>query len=189
MSFQVYMDWSWGYITCVAVVLFSLHCTANRGSRCSCGDIMAGYYWSLARRLLEKCIPAASDSYHVSLVALVMTHFAYEGRNVLGATIVAFTIDSPNESFFLEVARCIRNSYGERERWIDIYKITKIVRALWLAERRVCMRVGKHGCDVKMFCFRALITQARIWKRFWVENLDKFTLFTHFLVGWNLENL
>ena len=33
------------------------------------------------------------------------------------------------------------------------YKITKIVRALWLAERRVCMRVCKHGCDIKMFCF------------------------------------
>ena len=33
------------------------------------------------------------------------------------------------------------------------YKITKIVRALWLAERRVCMRVCKHGCGVKMFCF------------------------------------
>ena len=26
------------------------------------------------------------------------------------------------------------------------YKITKIVPALWLAERRVCMRVCKHGC-------------------------------------------
>ena len=33
------------------------------------------------------------------------------------------------------------------------YKITKIVRALWLAERRVCIRVCKHGCDIKMFCF------------------------------------
>ena len=33
------------------------------------------------------------------------------------------------------------------------YKITKIVREPWLAERRVCMRVCKHGCDVKMFCF------------------------------------
>ena len=31
--------------------------------------------------------------------------------------------------------------------------ITKIVGALWLVERRVCMRVCKHGCDVKMFCF------------------------------------
>ena len=41
----------------------------------------------------------------------------------------------------------------------------------------------------RCFAFRALITQARIWKRFWVENFDKFTLFTHFLVGWNLENL
>ena len=33
------------------------------------------------------------------------------------------------------------------------YKTNKIVRALWLAERRVCVRVCKHGCDVKMFCF------------------------------------
>ena len=40
----------------------------------------------------------------------------------------------------------------------------------------------------RCFAFRALITQARTWK-FWVENLDKFTLFTHLLVGWNLENL
>ena len=69
--------------------------------------------------------------------------------------------------------------------FISFYKITEIVRALWLAERRVCMRVCKHGCDVKMFCF----PRANIWKRFWVEKLDKFTLFTHFLVGWNLKNL
>ena len=81
-------------------------------------------------------------------------------------------------------------------RWIfyySIHKITKIVRALWLAERRVCMGVCKHGCDIKMFwmfCFfHALITQARIWKRFWVENFDKFTLLSHFLVGWKLETL
>ena len=33
------------------------------------------------------------------------------------------------------------------------YKITKIVCVLWLAERHVCMRVCKHGCDIKMFCF------------------------------------
>ena len=36
---------------------------------------------------------------------------------------------------------------------ITVYKITKIVCVLWLAKRRVCMRVCKHGCDVKMFCF------------------------------------
>ena len=117
-----------------------------------------------------------------------MTHFAYGGRNVLGATIVAFTIDSPNESFFLEVARCIRNSHGERERWIDIYKITKIVRALWLAERRVCMRVCKHGCDVKMFCFSRANHAGTNLKKFLSSKLDKFTLFTHSFVGWNLEN-
>ena len=33
------------------------------------------------------------------------------------------------------------------------YKITKIVRALWLAERPVCMRVCKHGCDTNLFGF------------------------------------
>ena len=37
--------------------------------------------------------------------------------------------------------------------YMHIYKLTKIVRALWLAERRVCMRVCKRGCDVKMSCF------------------------------------
>ena len=55
---------------------------------------------------------------------------------------------------------------------IKTYEITKIVRALWLAERNVCMRVRKHGCDVRCFAFRALIiTQARIWKRFSDQNL------------------
>ena len=28
-----------------------------------------------------------------------------------------------------------------------------IVLTLWLADRHVCMRVCKHGCGVKMFCF------------------------------------
>ena len=51
-----------------------------------------------------------------------------------------------------------------------LYKITKIVRAPWLAERSVCMRVCKHGCDVRCFAFRALITQAGIWKSFSDEN-------------------
>ena len=69
------------------------------------------------------------------------------------------------------------------------YKITKIVRALWLAERRVCMRVRKHGCDIKMFCFSRLSRKHEFEKGFELKNLDKFTLFTHFLVGWNLENL
>ena len=37
-----------------------------------------------------------------------------------------------------------------RESWV--YKITKVIRVLWLAGR-VCMKVCKHGCDVKVFCF------------------------------------
>ena len=52
---------------------------------------------------------------------------------------------------------------------IIFYKIAKIVRALWLAERSVCMRVCKHDCGVKLFGF-SLITQARIWKSFRFQN-------------------
>ena len=54
------------------------------------------------------------------------------------------------------------------------YKITKIVRALWLAEGRGCM-------TLRCFAFRALIRQAR--------TRQVYTLFTQSFVGWNLENL
>ena len=73
---------------------------------------------------------------------------------------------------------------------IYIYKITKIVRALWLAERSVCMTVCKHGCSVKMFCFsRANHASTNLKKKFLNSKLDKFTLFTHSFVSWYLENL
>ena len=70
-----------------------------------------------------------------------------------------------------------------------LYKITKIVHALWLAERRVCMRVYKHGSGVRMFCFSRANHASTKLKKFSSSKLDTFTLFTHFLVGWNLENL
>ena len=70
----------------------------------------------------------------------------------------------------------------------SIYKITKIVRMLWLAERSVCMRVCKHGCGVKMFCFSCANHASTNLKKFSSSKLDKFTLFTHSFVGWNLEN-
>ena len=79
----------------------------------------------------------------------------------------------------------VRHYFGHSV--ICIYKITKIVRALWLAERRVCMRVCKHGCDVKMFCFSRANHVSTNLKKFSSSILDKFTLFTHSLVGWNLE--
>ena len=72
--------------------------------------------------------------------------------------------------------------------YITCYKITKIVRALWLAERGVCMRVCKHGCGVKMFCFSRANHASTIVITFSRKNLDKLTLFTHSFVGWNLEN-
>ena len=69
------------------------------------------------------------------------------------------------------------------------YKITKIVRGLWLAERRVCMRVCKYGCGVKMLCFSRANHASTNLKKFLSWKLDTFTLFTHSLVGWDLENL
>ena len=36
--------------------------------------------------------------------------------------------------------------FSDGKIYIYIYKITKIVRMLLLAERHVCMRVCKHGC-------------------------------------------
>ena len=69
-----------------------------------------------------------------------------------------------------------------------IYKITKIVRALWLAERSVCMKVCKHGCGVKLFGFSCANHASTNLKKFSSSKLDKFTLFTHSFGGWNMEN-
>ena len=63
------------------------------------------------------------------------------------------------------------------------YKIANIVRALSLAERRVCMRVCKHSCDVKMFCFSRAKHVSTDLKKFLSSKLDKVTLFTHSFVG------
>ena len=71
---------------------------------------------------------------------------------------------------------------------IEFYKITKIARALWLVERSVCMRVCKHGYGVKMFCFSSANHTATNLETFLSSKLDKFTLLTHSLIGWNLEN-
>ena len=70
---------------------------------------------------------------------------------------------------------------------IHNYKIAKIARTLWLAERRVCMRVCKHGCDIKMFCFSRTNQVSTNLKKFLSSKFDKVTLFTHSFVGWNLE--
>ena len=67
---------------------------------------------------------------------------------------------------------------------IKTYEITKIVRALWLAERNVCMRVRKHGCDVRCFAFRALITQSRIWKSFSDQNSTSLLYLPIPFAGW-----
>ena len=70
-----------------------------------------------------------------------------------------------------------------------VYKITKIVRAIWLTERRVYMRLCKHGWGVKMFCFWRDNHASTNSKKFLSWKLDKFTLFAPSLVGWNSENL
>ena len=79
--------------------------------------------------------------------------------------------------------------WGLYKKLVFFYKITMIVRTLLLAERSVCMRVCKHGCDMRCFAFCALIMQARIWKSFSDQNSTSLLLFTHSFVGWNVENL
>ena len=71
---------------------------------------------------------------------------------------------------------------------ISFNKITKIVRVLWLADRSVCMRVCKHGCGVKLFSFSRTNHASMNLKTFSSSKLDKFTLFTHSFIGWNMEN-
>ena len=44
-------------------------------------------------------------------------------------------------------------------------------------------------CGAKMFCFSRANHTSTNFKIFFSWKLDKFTLFTHSLVGWNLENL
>ena len=51
------------------------------------------------------------------------------------------------------------------------------------------MRVCKHGCDVKMFSFLCANHASTNLNKFLSWNLEKFTLFTCSLIGWNLENL
>ena len=80
--------------------------------------------------------------------------------------------------------RQIKRSYKEQFVIIVFCKITKIVRAFWLAERSVCMRVCKHGCDFKMVCFsRANHASTNLKNFFSSSKFDKFTLFTHSFVG------
>ena len=67
--------------------------------------------------------------------------------------------------------------------YIKFYKITKIVCTLWLAKRSICIRVCKHGCGIKMFCFLRANHASTNLKKFSRSKLHKFTLFTHSFVG------
>ena len=72
--------------------------------------------------------------------------------------------------------------------YTSIYKKNKTVHALWLAKRSVYMRVSKHGCGVKLFCFSCAIHASTNLKEFSSSKLDKFTLLTHSSDSWNFEN-
>ena len=80
---------------------------------------------------------------------------------------------NPRETFFgfeWYSAPASRRQYCLSQFTTSHFKITKMVRALWLAERSVCMRVCKHGCGVKMFCFSRANHASTNLKTFWVEN-------------------
>ena len=66
----------------------------------------------------------------------------------------------------------MRGSHSKAETVVEyaIYKITYILRALWMAERRVVREHVNMVVTSRWFAFRVLISQARIWKSSRVEN-------------------
>ena len=92
------------------------------------------------------------------------------------------TTDTVNKTilfFLFPVRMSILFHQNQDANTSDLYKITKIVRALRLADRSFCMRVCKHGCGVKLFGFSRANRASSNLKKFWGSKLDKFTLFTH----------
>ena len=77
---------------------------------------------------------------------ILSIYFSF-GRSNYGSRLKCNDVYADNPKLYIIIRQIKQSCY------MFNYKITKIVRALWLAERSVCMRVWKHGCDVKMFCF------------------------------------
>ena len=70
-----------------------------------------------------------------------------------------------------------------RESWL--YKITKVIRVLWLTGR-VCMKVCKHGCDVKVFCFwRTDHASTNLKKFLKFKTQQVYFILTLSLIRWN----
>ena len=65
----------------------------------------------------------------------------------------------------------------------------QILGVMWPAATRVLSRSKRENPGNKVGCARANQASRNLKKFFGWKQPDKFTLFTHFLVGWNLENL
>ena len=77
--------------------------------------------------------------------------------------------------------------YKHSRRWENSRQLCKPSTSSRNSTRVTCNMVVASRC----FAFRALITQARIWKSFRVPNLFKTRqvyLFAHSFVSWNMEN-
>ena len=69
-----------------------------------------------------------------------------------------------------------------------IYKMTKVVPALWSAERHVSMSMRTWLWRQNVLLFTPDYASTNL-KKFWVENSTHLLYqFTHSFVGWNLEN-
>ena len=89
-----------------------------------------------------------------------------------------FQASSPHPIFFIYISELWRPKVGLGQNVrlvISVYKITKIVRTLWLAERRACMRVCNHGCDVTLSVSPAHFnSQVQILRNSNEENFSEF---------------
>ena len=66
---------------------------------------------------------------------------------------------------------------------------SQILGVMWPAATRVLSRSKRENPGNKVGCARANQASRNLKKFFGWKQPDKSTLFTHFLVGWNLENL
>ena len=107
-------------------------------------------------------------------------------------------LQSDEDRNIVSLISCSSNVSGRyyllksKKKCIKVYKIPTIVFVLWLdsmrAEMCVGMRVCKHGCGAKMFYTSCANHASTNLTAFLSWKLNQFTLFTHSLVWWNLEN-
>ena len=116
------------------------------------------FFCSISAHTLKLIIP---NQFHLLLKVLLYSKFIAKStyrllkRPQKKASTLAISVECCLETKNASWRQTTIWRHGRHHRiyGIQVYKITKRVGAIWLAERRICMIVCRHCCDVKMFCF------------------------------------